>query len=205
MFLYKSSKSLIQSMRRVLTRIFVFSTCLWGFHAQAASDFYEAFNFKKCLHYQFDNEPHGIALSTESTEYMTAYNRANEHPNSLYKIKSWQELEQLPVSKVNKLVSVYSAGVKGRNKSYINQFGACFGNTSVGVTCLPNQDFPLSGASYRVIASKGELKTFACNKGCEMAPDFIYDMGYENMESERNIEHEAAIKKFSKACGINSK
>jgi hypothetical protein len=124
---------------------------------------------------------------------------------ALYKIKSWQELDQLPTANVNKLISVYSAGVTSISNVYISQFGACYGNPTVGITCLPNQDFPLSGASYRLIASKGELKTFACSKGCNMAPDFIYDMGYENMEGERNIEHEAAIKKFSKVCRSSTK
>ena len=201
MLLQEKNSHLQRAVGRVLIRFIVCFNCFWVVNAHAASDFYEAFNFKKCLYYLIDNEPHGIALSKESAEYMAAYRRANEHPNSLYKIKSLQALEQLSEEKTNKLVKVYSGAVKGKNGLYISQYGACYGSTTVGLSCLPGQKFPLSGASYRLIPSKGELKTFACTTGCDDAPDFIYDMGYENMDGERNIEHEAAMRKFRNRCG----
>jgi hypothetical protein len=154
--------------------------------AFGASDFYEAFDFTKCRRWAIDNEPHGIDLSLESKEYISALELANRQPKSLNE---------------ERLITVYSAGTRDKSKKYIEKFGACYGSTSIQVTCLPNQDFPLAGATYKKIRSKGQLVALACVSGCRGVPAFIYDMGYEPMDGERNIEHETAGKKFGKLCG----
>jgi hypothetical protein len=169
--------------------------------AFASSDFYEAFDPKGCLRWSIDNEPHGIELSKEPKEYITAFELAKRQHNSWYKVESWAEMDRMSHKERDKLVSLYSAAGQGRANKYIAKFGACYGSASSVITCLPNQDFPLAGASYRKVRSKGALITLACVRGCNGVPAFIYDMGYENMEGERNIEHEYAKKKFRRLCG----
>jgi hypothetical protein len=184
-------------MRRLAWLIFFLILPAYG-----ASDFYETFDFKNCLHWYIDNEPHGVELSKEPKEYIAALELANRHPYSWHKIESWYELEKMPETGKNKLVSVYSASAGHSKNNYVQKFGACYGNLSVGITCLPKQNFPLTGATYRAIKSKGILTTLACVAGCKTgAPAYIYYMGYENMEGERNIEHETAKKRFIKVCG----
>jgi hypothetical protein len=98
------------------------------------------------------------------------------------------------------VVIVYSAyAYDKKKKKDIDKYGVC--NYTVGLTCLPNQDFPLAGASYKRIRSKGELVTSVCVDGCTGAPATIHNMGYETMNGERNIEKEAAQRKFRKICG----
>jgi hypothetical protein len=161
---------------------------------------YDAFDFKNCLHWGITNEMHGDDLSNEPKQYIAALNLANRQPYSRHKNMSAVEFDRMYRDHPDEVVVVYSAYAydKKKNKN-IDKYGVC--NYTVGFTCLPNQDFPLAGASYKTIRSKGELVTSVCVAGCTGAPATIHDMGYETMGGERNIEQEAAQRKFRKICG----
>lgn len=162
--------------------------------------YYEAFDFKKCLHWNIDNEMHGDDLSNEPKQYIAALELANRQPYSRHKIMSAKDFASMYEFHPDEVVVIYSAyAYDKKSKKTIEKYGVC--NFQAGFTCLPNQDFPLAGASYRKILSKGNLATFACVAGCTDTPASIHDMGYENMGDERNIEQEAALKKFRKMCG----
>ncbi len=161
---------------------------------------YEAFDFRNCLHWNITNTMHGDDLSKEPERYIAALNLANRQPYSRHKTMSNVEFERMYRDHSDEVVVVYSAYAYDKNKKKdIEKYGVC--NYTAGFTCLPNQDFPLAGASYKAIRSKGELVTSVCVAGCTGAPAAIHDMGYETMDGERNIEREAAQKKFRKICG----
>lgn len=161
---------------------------------------YEAFDFKKCLHWKITNEMRGDDLSNEPKEYIAALNLANRQPYSRHKKMSADEFDRMYREHPNNVVVVYSANAYAeKQKTSIEKFGVC--NYTAGFTCLPNQDFPLTGASYKKVRSKGALTTSVCVAGCTDAPAALHYMGYENMDGDRNIEHEVALGKFSKICG----
>lgn len=162
--------------------------------------YYEAFDFKNCLHWRIDNEMHSDDLSNEPKQYIAALNLANRQRYSRHKIMSALEAERIYRDHTAEMAVVYSASAYDkRTKKNIDRYGVC--NHEVGFTCLPKQDFPLAGAIYRRIRSKGALETSVCVAGCADAPAAIHYMGYENMDNERNIEQEAALKKYRKICG----
>lgn len=95
------------------------------------------------------------------------------------------------------VVVIYTASAYDRNKKTdITKYGVC--NHAGGMTCLPNQDFPLAGSSYKEARSKGVLTTSVCVAGCRDAPAAIHYMGYENMDGERNIDQEVALESLGK-------
>ena len=163
---------------------------------------YEAFDFKNCLHWEITNEMHGDDLSQESKKYIAALNLANRQLYSLHKKMSAIEYDQIYKDHLYETVAVYSAyAYDKKNKKDVDKYGVCKPQPPRGIKCLPKQDFPLSGASYQVARSKGDLPTLRCEAGCTGVPATIHDMGYEAMDGERNIEQEAALRKFNKMCG----
>lgn len=162
--------------------------------------YYEAFDFKKCLHWKIDNEMYSDPLRDAPKQYIAALELANRQPYSRHKIMSAKEFDKMYEVHPEDVVVVYSTYAYDKKlKKNIEKYGVC--SQHIGLTCLPNQDFPLAGASYKKIHSKGALATFACVAGCTGAPATIHYMGYENMDGERNIEQEAALGKFRKMCG----
>jgi len=160
--------------------------------------YYEAFDYKDCLRWKITNEMHGDDLSQEPKQYIAALDLANRQPYSRHKKMSAVEFERMYKDHPGEVVVVYSAYAHDKKKNTIEKFGVC--NHTIGITCLPDQDFPLAGASYKEIRSKGKLPTLRCVAGCTGAPAMIHDIGYEAMDGERNIEHEAALRKFRKTC-----
>lgn len=62
-------------------------------------------------------------------------------------------------------------------------------------------NFPLAGATYKLIKDNGSLPSYVCVKGCKAAmPHIIHDLGYESPEDWHNIEYEKALKKFNSKC-----
>jgi hypothetical protein len=162
--------------------------------------YYEAFDFNNCLHWKITNEMHGDDLSNEPKQYIAALNLANRQPYSRHKKMSVDEFDRMYRDHPNDVVVVYSAyAYDKKKKKDIDKYGVC--NYTAGFTCLPNQDFPLAGASYKKVRSKGVLTTSVCVAGCTGAPAALHYMGYENMDGERNIEQEVAFGKFRKLCG----
>ncbi|CAN5124233.1 hypothetical protein BH10PSE16_BH10PSE16_22520 [soil metagenome] len=162
--------------------------------------YYEAFDFKKCLHWKIDNEMQGTDRSKEPKQYMAALELANRQPYSRHKIMSAVEFDSMYRDHRDEVVVIYSADAYDKkSKKNIEKYGVC--NPRIGMTCLPDQDSPLAGASYKEIPSKGALATFACVAGCTGAPATIHYMGYENMEGGKNSEQESALGKFRKMCG----
>lgn len=162
--------------------------------------YYEAFDFKNCLHWKIDNEMHGDDLGNEPKQYVAALNLANRQPYSRHKKMSAPEFERMYRDHPGEVVVVYSAHAYDKGKKMdVQKFGVC--NHPARIACLPDQDFPLAGASYKEARSKGALATLVCATGCTGVPATIYYMGYETMEGERNIEQEAALEKFRKTCG----
>jgi hypothetical protein len=162
--------------------------------------YYEAFDFKNCLHWKIDNEMYGDALHEAPRQYVAALNLANQQPYSRHKVMSAVEFDRMYRDHPDEVVVVYSAYAHDQaNGKEVEKYGVCSHVT--GLRCLPNQDFPLAGASYKRIRSKGALVTSVCVSGCVAAPARIYYMGYENTEGERNVERESALGKFRKMCG----
>jgi len=164
---------------------------------------FEAFDFKNCLRWEITNEMYGD-LNAAPRQYVAAVALANRQPYSRHKSMSVQEFERMYENHFHDVVVVYSAlarDMKSKEYKSIEKFGVCKPNYPRSIKCLPNQDFPLSGASYQTVRSKGALTTLRCVSGCSSAPATIHDMGYEAMNGERNIEQVAALGKFNKLCG----
>lgn len=164
---------------------------------------FEAFDFKNCLHWDITNEMYGD-LNAAPRGYVSAVKLANRQPYSRHKSMSNAEFERMYEAHPYEVVVVYSAlahDMKSKEYKSIEKYGVCKPHYPKGIECLPNQDFPLSGASYLVVRSKGALPTLRCVAGCTEAPAAIHDMGYEAMDGERNIEQEAALRRFKKMCG----
>ena len=184
-------------MKAVAYLVLMLATSAFGEPAN-----YEAFDFKNCLHWNITNEMHGDDLKNEPKQYIAALELANRQPYSRHKIMSAEELTRMYEAHPYEMVIVYSAyAYEKKSKKDIEEYGVCRGNHPTGIACLPNQHFPLAGARYKEIRSKGPLATLVCVAGCTGAPATIHDMGYENMEGEKNIEREAALRKFRKMCG----
>jgi hypothetical protein len=163
---------------------------------------FEAFDFKNCLHWTITNEMHGDDLRNEPKQYIAALELANRQPYSRHKTMSAVEFDRMYKDHFYEVVIVYSALAHGiRSKKVIEKYGVCRFTNPPGIACLPNQDFPLAGAQYTKTRSKGDLPTLRCVAGCEGSPAVIHDMGYENMGNEKNIEQEAALRRFTKVCG----
>jgi hypothetical protein len=185
-------------MRFVAWLALIFSASVFG----EPSNF-EAFDFKNCLHWGITNEMYGD-LNAAPRGYVAAVELANRQPYSRHKSMSNAEFERMYEDHLYEVVVVYSALARNReSKQYksIEKYGVCKLHYPRGIECLPNQDFPLSGASYQVVRSKGALPTLRCVGGCSEAPVAIHDMGYETMDGERNIEQESALRRFKKMCG----
>lgn len=162
--------------------------------------YYEAFDFKNCLHWKIDNEMYGGDLSKAPRSYIAALGLANRQPYSRHKTMPAADFDRMYQEHSGEVVVIYSASAYDKNqKMDITKYGVC--NHAVGLACLPNQDFPLAGASYKEAHSKGVLTTSVCVAGCTDVPAAIHYMGYENMDGERNIEQEIAVGKFRKICG----
>jgi hypothetical protein len=162
--------------------------------------YYEAFDLKNCLHWKIDNEMYGDPLSNAPKQYIAALNLANRQPYSRHKTMSAAEFDHMYREHSGEIVVIYTASAYDKNKKTdITKYGVC--NLAGGMTCLPNQDFPLAGSSYKEARSKGVLTTAICVTGCTDAPAAIHYMGYENMDGERNIEQEVALGQFRKLCG----
>ena len=160
---------------------------------------YEAFDFKNCLHWKIDNEMYTNAFSNAPERYLAALKVANRQPFSRHKPMSVAELDVMYRDHPDEMVVVYSAHAYDNNaKKNIEKYGVC--NQRIGLACLPNQDFPLAGASYKQTRSKGALATSACVAACTGVPATLHYMGYENMEGEKNLERESAFRKFRKMC-----
>lgn len=164
---------------------------------------FEAFDYKNCLRWEITNEMYGD-LNAAPRQYVAAVELANRQPFSRHKRMSVQESESMYEHHFYEVVVVYSAlarDMKSKEYKSIEKFGVCKSHYPRGIQCLPNQDFPLSGASYQAVRSKGALTTLRCVAGCSGTPATIHDVGYEAMDGERNIEQEAALSKFNKLCG----
>ena len=164
---------------------------------------FEAFDFKNCLRWDISNEMYGD-LNAAPRQYVAAVELANRQPYSRHKSMSAQAFDSMYENHFYEVVVVYSANARDmKSKEYksIEKFGVCKPHYPRGIKCLPNQDFPLSGASYQEVRSKGALTTLRCVAGCSSTPATIHDMGYEAMDGERNVEQEASLKKFNKLCG----
>ena len=162
--------------------------------AFAAVTYLEAFDFKNCLHWHATTVGGG-----DSPAYKAASILADSQPDSHLnrKIIEWTTYE------TGRTPFVYVAGTHTNNKKHVEKFGVCYYQTATKKShfrCLPSQDFPFAGATYQAIKSKGRLPTFQCVKGCIGVPEFIHDMGYENMEGETNVEAERAQSRFRKIC-----
>lgn len=168
--------------------------------ADGEPTYYDAFNFKSCLHWKIDNEMYGDSLSNAPKQYIAALNLANRQPYSRHKTMSAAELDRMYQENSGEVVVIYTATAYDKNKKTdITKYGVC--NHDGGLTCLPNQDFPLAGSTYKEARSKGVLTTSVCVAGCTDAPTAIHFMGYENMDGEKNVEPEVALGKFRKMCG----
>jgi hypothetical protein len=186
-------KHLGAQIKAVASMVLVLASPAFG-----APAYYEAFDFKSCLHWKINNEIHGDDLSQESKQYIAALELEKRQPYSWHKFMSAKVQTRMTEADSYKLVVVHSAyAYDSKTKKYFEKYGVC----NNGIACLPNQDFPLAGASYKKIRSKGALTTLGCVAGCTDAPATIHDMGYENMDGERNIEQEANLEKFRKVCG----
>ncbi len=164
---------------------------------------FEAFDFKNCLHWTITNEMYGD-LGAAPRGYVAAVELANRQPYSRHKNMSYEAFQRMYEEHGHEVVIVYSAlahDMKSKEPKDIEKYGVCKPHHPRGIECLPDQDFPLAGASYKTIRSKGALATSVCVAGCTNTPAAIHDMGYETMDGERNIEREAAQKKFRKICG----
>lgn len=163
---------------------------------------YEAFDFKNCLRWSITNEVYD--LNTAPKQYAAAVQLANRQPYSRHKNMSASEFDNMYEKHSYEVVVVFSAlahDMKSKEHKSIEKYGVCKPHYPRGIECLPNQDFPLSGASYQAVRSKGALTTFRCVAGCSNTPATVHDMGYEAMDGERNIEQEATLRKFKKLCG----
>lgn len=163
-------------------------------NAFAAVTYLEAYDFKDCLHWHMTTDSGG-----DSPGYKAASILADSQPDSHInrKVIEWTTYE------TGRTPFVYVAGTRTDAKRDIEKFGVCYYQTATKKShfrCLSSQDFPFAGATYQQIKSKGQLPTLQCVKGCIGVPEFIHDMGYENMEGETNVEAERAQSKFDKIC-----
>ena len=168
--------------------------------AFAEPAYYEAFDFKNCLHWKIDNEMYGDDLNSAPKPYIAALNLANRQPHSRHKSMSADELDRMYREHPEEVAVVYSARAYDRKKQRdISKYGVC--TYAAGLRCLPNQDFPLAGASYKKSPSRGKLAAEVCVSGCADVPTAIHDMGYENLDGAKNVEREAAFEKHKRKCG----
>lgn len=182
-------------MKTVVYLAFLFAVPAFGESAN-----FEAFDFKNCLHWTITNEMHGNDLRNEPKQYIAALELANRQPYSRHKPMSADEFDRMYRDHPGEVVVAYSAYAYDKKKRMdIEKYGVC--NHPDRIACLPKQDFPLAGASFKEIRSKGALATLVCVTGCTGVPATLHDMGYETMDGERNIEQEAALRKFRKMCG----
>ncbi len=169
--------------------------------------FFSALDLKTCLRWNISNEPiypDYIKAGEEKTGYESAMALLKRQPLSYQNGMSDAQRMQAMEADPYEIATVYEAsgGYYGSYKKgdTIRRFSVCKPSYPSGFTCLPGQDFPLSGAVYRVIRSKGSLKTLGCRTGCTSKPSVIYDTGYETDEEDVNVEYEAALKIFNKKC-----
>lgn len=156
-----------------------------AFAVYSLSGYMQAFDFDNCLIWNIHSE--------------LPFAESGMEPPAL---KAAQALANLPM---NMYFGIHTAFALNKPDESIEKYGVCKYKTetrgSDEITCLPGLDFPLSGATYSQIRSKGQLPSLKCVSGCRGVPSFVYDLGYENMNGERNIELEAAERKFRKHCG----
>lgn len=155
----------------------------------AASFEFEAFDLKNCSHWIFSSDSYpspNVDLTGNRNYLKAAASLAKSNPN--YEKEGW---------------SIYSAH-NNTNPVSLSKFGACrLSNDANKFECLKAYDFPLSAAAYTIIKYRGQLPTYICTANCEAtAIRNIYDMGYENMDGERNIEYEIMNRKFKRLCRI---
>ena len=169
--------------------------------ARGEPSHYEAFDFKQCLHWSIDNEIRDV--SVEPAQYKTAVELANRQSFSRHRDLTAAELEGLYKDHFYDVAIVFGASAHRKSKEFVLKYGVCR-FVPEGLACMPKQDFPLAGAIYKVTPSRGALRSFSCRAGCDGSPTAIHDMGYENIEGEKNVAHEVALKKFRKMCGSAS-
>lgn len=85
-------------------------------------------------------------------------------------------------------------------------YGVCrFDSEYTTISCLAGVDFPLSGATYKLVKQKGADATYLCNRGCEETEiKMVLEMAYEEATV---FSKQAAqlIRKFEGQCHDTAK
>ncbi|MDP9109300.1 MAG: hypothetical protein M3N23_09565, partial [Pseudomonadota bacterium] len=84
--------------------------------------YYEAFDFKNCLHWNIDNEMHGADLGKEPKQYLAALHLANRQRYSRHKFMSAGEFDDVYRQHFAEVAIVYSAsGFDTKNKRRVEK------------------------------------------------------------------------------------
>jgi hypothetical protein len=142
----------------------------------------ESFDYAKCLRWSMSSDTGG-PISSSVLSYS----------NALARRKPSQD--------------IFSATAKNGD-SYIEKFGVCtyenLGEKTV-FQCLPNQDYPFSGATFEYAVSQPyrHVSVLSCTKGCaKNVPTTIYELSQDIPDDEDAFEAERKRResKFVKLC-----
>jgi hypothetical protein len=137
----------------------------------AATATWEAFDYKNCIHWSITSD----FVSSEET-----HQRALKVWNRLSKPGAATEWGILQGSKL------FEDG--------LNEYGVCNFQPEA-ITCSPDTEFPLAGATF----TEQESNTFKCTKGCEkFMLNMLYQMGYGDGPDSKHWGK--AARKFEAVC-----
>ena len=165
---------------------------------------YEAFDFKQCLVWSLRPDAGGTSDESKAG-YRNAERLLDSHPRSIKGIGRFDETEW----ETGRTPMIFSAvalpPTSKRVAGGIEKFGVCIDQKEPTrfLFCLPGQDFPLSGAKYVPSRFRGKLPTLKCVTGCQSAPAYIHDTGYEPEEGETNFERKDVERRFRATCRSN--
>lgn len=149
------------------------SLCLFPLLASGASDEFRFYDFSACQVFRLSTEP--------------SPDRA--YQKMLTEAGTWNVYE--------------FSGPSGGGRGFCKWSGPSYKH-GARTRFLCNQDyrsyFPLAGATYSVIRDRGGLPSYRCVKGCKKDTPGLIHYVDEELDSQRNIEHEKTLRKFHEQC-----
>jgi len=158
----------------------------------------QAFDVAQCLRWSMTSNTGGA----QAEAFKTASRLEQKQPNSA----TLRERQAGSLHQADELAWVFSANAIGSGGRRIQKFGVCSYQTTAKQSqfyCLPDQDFPFAGSTYRQTNSNEALKTLTCISGCNSAvPTAIYDIsGLSERRSKGWTALDRLSKKFRQKCG----
>ena len=142
-----------------------------------------------------------------SQAYQEAVRLEKAQPNASSAAFSSRRSHEFTTAELEELAIVFSASTfKDRSQTIsIQKFGVCTYKSyqnPAEFSCLPSQDFPFSGATYRGVKKKSDLLWMKCSSGCDRAKPsvIVVTLNINEEGADETKEHRALRSDFQRRC-----